>query len=217
MANGSKAPAALARAVGTNATSALRDPDVVRLTEDFVKTNGEFMEDQVEKAIRLGRILLAGKPRLRGYYQQWLRESLRVEPSTAARYVAVAELAGRSTETARRLKDLGLCKAHRLARLSEQGREAILQSRDIERLSERQFKELTAPHMKLKRAVSGTMEAVGLRRTIASFDHRLDRLRLRGIRDAEVRDALRADLVGLARRLRAMAAELAGKEVRRTG
>ena len=217
MVNGSKVPGTLARVGGLNGSAAWRDPDVVRLTEAFVKTNEEFMEDQVEKAVRLGRILLEGRPKLRGYYQQWLRESLRIEPATAARYVAVAQLAGVSADTSRRMKELGLSKAYRLARLSEDGRAAVLESKDLERLSDRQFRELTAPHMRLKRTVSGTMEAVGLRRSIASFEQRLDRHRLRGIKDAEVRVALRGDLVGLARRLRAMAAELAGKEARRTG
>lgn len=178
---------------------ALDIPEVTALTERFHELRRQGARTIVDLSIELGAILEEGRKVLAGSFHRWLRERIGIEPQTARNYLALARMARESPGVIERWKELGASKLYRVARLPRDGQRAVLRAPRLAEMTDREFKDVTAPFLVQERKVTGNMRAHGLRMKLQSFRRDLAAARISGIQDDTIRDGLREDLESLGR------------------
>ncbi|MSP63694.1 MAG: hypothetical protein EXR72_25780 [Myxococcales bacterium] len=112
------------------------EPEAAALTGRFLELRRQGVRALVDMAVELGGILLEGRRALQGSYHRWLSERLGIERTTAANYVALAQLGRDSPALIERFRQLGAAKLYRVARLSLEGRHAVLKTASLDEMND---------------------------------------------------------------------------------
>ncbi len=137
----------------------LGEPEIRRLTHEYLRLRESGESGAVEATIEMGRMIREAKPRLRGHMAQWFREDLHVSKSTASNQQHLAEFADRSPSAVKALETLGVLKLFRVCRLRARGVRLLLGHRieDLVGMSLRRFTKLTNQHRRAPRRKPGVL------------------------------------------------------------
>lgn len=189
----------------------LLNPEVVRLTDEFRKVRQEFLGDAVDAVVEMGSLLRRGQKLIAGHYYRWLA-ALEVDPTTASNYVRLAALKKENEDLVSDWKELGPSKLYRISQITPEGREAVLDESEHERLrrmNDQKFTALTAPYVAEPQVkVTAAMRAHGLRMKLQAWTQIVRKARLAGLRDGKIRRGLKGDVRALGAALRALGAKL---------
>jgi len=187
-------------------TKAARDAALERLTARYLELRQQAFRDAVDTVIELGEILIQVEALLGREFGDWL-DRVATADRTAHNYVALAELAEEQPGVIQTWKELGPTKLYRIAHLPASSRRALLKPSQAEKLADatdREFAEIVAPYVVKKRKVTADMRAHGLRMKVKAWTNTIRSTRVRGIKDADLRKGLDAELGELVRGIEAL-------------
>jgi hypothetical protein len=189
------------------------DARIRELTTEFRTLHATLLRDAFETVVQLAAVLREGRLKLKGEYEDWVREDLRIDPDTARNYLRAADVA---PALLARYKPLGLRKIYRLGHIPPEKRSQVLrtvrvvrdgESRDAVRMTDAEFLLATRPYVRKGRPVTGNMLAHGLRMRLRAFLKVLDGARrFPKIENLEMRSGVKEDLAALCAAARSLGA-----------